>query len=366
MRVFHMPVFQASQNVKVPGGGLGIAIGFVALAVFAGVFMIFMLWADRGNLAAKKAAEEARKQEEIRKRQEEIRKRQEENQRLQEEYLRQQELQLQGGGRGTQFPQRKVFLGVQYTYITPELRKAYGLPVAYGVWVGRDSSGRSTQRAVLPNSPAEKAGIQRDDIITTVNSYPITPYGNPLDDILAKFEPGDKVRLGIVRNNISRSIELTLEETQPPSGAQYISDLPFTFRSNGWGPVEKDMSNGQTEAGDGSTITINGKIYKKGVGVNAPSKITLHLGGKCTVFTSDIGVDDEVVSPQASVVFAVWGDGKMLYKSPVMRATDDAITINVNVTGKKEMSLVVTDAGDGPDYDHADWADAQLRCGELP
>ena len=35
----------------------------------------------------------------------------------------------------------------------------------------------------------------------------------------------------------------------------------------------------------------------------------------------------------------------------------------VNVAGAKVLALVVTDAGDGPAFDHADWADAQLHCG---
>ncbi|WP_158846006.1 glycoside hydrolase family 97 catalytic domain-containing protein [Saccharothrix deserti] len=36
-----------------------------------------------------------------------------------------------------------------------------------------------------------------------------------------------------------------------PTGAQYVSDLPFMSESNGWGPVERDQSNGETSGGDG-------------------------------------------------------------------------------------------------------------------
>jgi len=42
------------------------------------------------------------------------------------------------------------------------------------------------------------------------------------------------------------------------SGVVYVSDLPYTAVANGWGPVEKDTSNGEQAAGDGHTITLHG------------------------------------------------------------------------------------------------------------
>ena len=35
----------------------------------------------------------------------------------------------------------------------------------------------------------------------------------------------------------------------PPSGTSYISDLTWVAAYNGWGPVEKDLSNGENERG---------------------------------------------------------------------------------------------------------------------
>ena len=32
----------------------------------------------------------------------------------------------------------------------------------------------------------------------------------------------------------------------PPTGTEYLSDLPWTSATNGWGPVERDRSNGET------------------------------------------------------------------------------------------------------------------------
>src|SRR4030095_6410355 len=48
----------------------------------------------------------------------------------------------------------------------------------------------------------------------------------------------------------------------------YLSDLPMLRAKNGWGPIERDKSNGEQAAGDGRTITLNGSTYAKGLGVH--------------------------------------------------------------------------------------------------
>jgi alpha-galactosidase len=63
------------------------------------------------------------------------------------------------------------------------------------------------------------------------------------------------------------------------------------------------------------------------------------------------------------VIFQVFADGTKLADSGVMAATTATKTLTVDVTGRTTLQLVITTAGDGPDYDHGDWADAQLTCG---
>jgi hypothetical protein len=153
----------------------------------------------------------------------------------------------------------------------------------------------------------------------------------------------------------------TSTASPPPANATYLSDLTWVSATNGWGPVEKDMSNGDQAAGDGHTITINGATYAKGLGVHAASEIHYSLAGACTTFTSDVGVDDEVAS--GSVVFQVLADGVKLYDSGRMDASMPAKTASTNITGKNDLALVVTNAGDGMAGDHADWANARVNCG---
>jgi alpha-glucosidase len=146
----------------------------------------------------------------------------------------------------------------------------------------------------------------------------------------------------------------------PPHGDPYVSDLPFVSENNGWGPVERDRSVGESDSGDGNPLTIGGVAYEKGIGTHAAADITIYLGGRCTEFTALAGLDDETTEP-GSVVFQVAGDGTTRYDSGVLRP-GPATPVTVDVTGIRMLSLRVTDGGDGKNFDHADWAMARLAC----
>ncbi|MCF3128987.1 NPCBM/NEW2 domain-containing protein [Streptomyces olivochromogenes] len=151
----------------------------------------------------------------------------------------------------------------------------------------------------------------------------------------------------------------------PPTGIHQLSDLPWTSAANGWGPVERDRSNGEQGAEDGRTLTINGTTYAKGLGTHAPGDITYHLGGKCKSLRVDVGVDDESTAG-GSVAFRIYRDATKVADSGVRTANDPPVRLTADLTGGTTLRLVVTDGGDGIDYDHADWADARLACGDGP
>lgn len=147
------------------------------------------------------------------------------------------------------------------------------------------------------------------------------------------------------------------------TGNDYLSDLDWIDASNGWGAVEKDASNGDKKAGDGETITLDGKSYQKGLGVHAGSEIAYKLDGNYASFRSDIGIDDEV-GDKGSANFEVWADGDKLFESEVMKGDSATKQVDVDLAGKQELKLVVTDGGDDSDFDHASWGDARLIGGE--
>jgi hypothetical protein len=153
---------------------------------------------------------------------------------------------------------------------------------------------------------------------------------------------------------------------QVKPGNNDLSTLTYTSATNGWGPLEKNQSNGGRGVSDGHPLTLDGKVYSSGLGVHAASAIKYNLDGQCTGFQTDIGVDDEVRS-LGSVTFEIWADGVNLFKSAVITGSTPQVSRNVDVTGKKELKLVVTKGGDSIDYDHADWAGAVLTgCTPTP
>ncbi|WP_432508825.1 NPCBM/NEW2 domain-containing protein [Kineococcus auxinigenes] len=153
---------------------------------------------------------------------------------------------------------------------------------------------------------------------------------------------------------------ITAPTTTAPTAVstRYVSDTTFRTVRNGWGPVEKDRSNGESAAGDGRGLKIAGVSYAKGLGVHASSEVIVPVEGAKT-FSAQVGVDGEV-GTNGSVVFQVWNGATKLADSGTLRGGQAAKTLTADVTGASEIRLVVTDSGNGRTADHADWADAKL------
>lgn len=147
----------------------------------------------------------------------------------------------------------------------------------------------------------------------------------------------------------------------PPAGANAVSDLVFASASNGWGPVERDMSVGDDGAGDGVGLMIGTQSFDKGLGTNAPSAVTINLGGQCSTFTSAVGIDAET-GTGGTATFSVLVDGHVVASTDVMRGGDEAQNLTASVVGGQLLTLVVGNAGDGDGLDHGDWGNPVLTC----
>jgi hypothetical protein len=159
------------------------------------------------------------------------------------------------------------------------------------------------------------------------------------------------------------SQQFTLLVNQPQSSQNYyVSDLNWASATIGWGTIHKDRSV------LGNILTLNGVTYQKGIGTHANSQILYDIGGNCSAFQSDVGVDDEVRFPgsAASIVFQVFADNAKLYDSGLLTATSPTQKVNVSLNHHKQLKLVVTDGGDAITSDHADWSNAHLTCSAPP
>jgi hypothetical protein len=141
----------------------------------------------------------------------------------------------------------------------------------------------------------------------------------------------------------------------------YAGDLPWLRIRNGWGDPEVDRSNGERAPDDGVSIQIGTTSFEHGIGAHAPSRIVVDLGGRCSLFLADVGVDAEV-GAAGSVVFEVWGGGELMATSGLVRGSETPVPLAAEVEGLLSVALVVTTGGDGPANDHADWGEARFVC----
>ena len=132
-----------------------------------------------------------------------------------------------------------------------------------------------------------------------------------------------------------------------------LEKLDLKHMRQGWG--EPQIDRGIRE----KPLAIGGEKFDHGVGTHATSMLWVELDGRTERFQASVGVDDAAGGP-GTVVFSVLGDGKELWTSGVMKPNDKAKTIDLDLHGVKRLLLLVDDAGDGINFDHADWADARF------
>lgn len=101
---------------------------------------------------------------------------------------------------------RRGQLGVTVQRVTSDIASSLGLKEQRGVIVS----------SVVPGSAAERAGVQRGDVIDSIDGQPVSE-SNALRNRIAGTEPGSEVTLAIVRGGKDQQIRAKLGEFQPPS-----------------------------------------------------------------------------------------------------------------------------------------------------
>ena len=99
-------------------------------------------------------------------------------------------------------------LGVIGQPVTPDLARAFGMDEPRGALVAR----------VVPDSPAEKAGIKAEDIIVEVNGKEIRNF-NQLRNEIGLLRVGEKVKLVVLRDDRRKRITASIGEDELTAAA---------------------------------------------------------------------------------------------------------------------------------------------------
>lgn len=158
-------------------------------------------------------------------------------------------------------------------------------------------------------------------------------------------------------------------------GRIQLSDVPFSSSRNhdGEHPIARDTVTPATPSGAGAPILLDGVAYSKGLGTNAAGEARFELGQSCQRFTTVVGIDDAMNhAADGDVVVEVWGDGRRIHATPVLRSGlaatgTEAVRLDVDVSGVRQLRIVIDRSDGNRSFDAASFGVPTLACsGELP
>jgi len=151
------------------------------------------------------------------------------------------------------------YLGVTVGPLTPDLAQGFGLPAG--------ATGALIQN-VQPGSPAEKAGVQAGDVVTSVNGQKVeTP--SALTRAVAAVRPNGKVALDVIRSGKKKSLAVVVaqrpdedklaagggaeDEPQQPGGAEKPQNEKLGLRVK---PLNPELARELGVQGDQGVVVV--------------------------------------------------------------------------------------------------------------
>ena len=139
----------------------------------------------------------------------------------------------------------------------------------------------------------------------------------------------------------------------------FFDDLPLQTYSEGIRPVSTKSNYWK------NTIKIKGVPFSRGFGAQSPAVLSFMLDGNAKKFSAEVGVDDSS-NTAIPLTFYVLADQRILFQSKPMNVGDPAVKIDVDLTGVKQLGLLITDTvgGLGNKRTNGNWANARLMINE--
>lgn len=139
---------------------------------------------------------------------------------------------------------RRGYLGVELVDLTPELRRHFGAAEGSGIMVSRVESG----------SPADKAGIEVGDIITSIDGKAVTS-SHDVRSRMRSADEGEKVAIEIRRNNRAQNVTATVALRERPEfdfGPMFVGKDGNSMRLR----LPKDLDGKGMPGPDGKRVRV--------------------------------------------------------------------------------------------------------------
>ncbi len=141
-----------------------------------------------------------------------------------------------------------------------------------------------------------------------------------------------------------------------------LSSMPLSVSTNGWGPLELNMSNGESGSRDGKPIQIGGLKFSHGIGTHAPAAFSVNLQGKASGIIGYVGLDD-AVGNNGSASVLIYADNKLIFNTNKMTGRDAAVRFSLNLTRVGTLKFVVDKSDNGTAYDWVSFGDVRILYG---
>jgi serine protease Do len=138
------------------------------------------------------------------------------------------------------------WLGVLIQDVTLDLAESFGMQKPRGALVAK----------VLPDSPAQAAGIQVGDVIVKFDDHEVMNSAN-LPPIVGSSQVGVKLPVEVVRNTRTRTIMVTLGELPEEGEEMARANAPETVKANRLGITARALTEEEmSEAGVGGGVAV--------------------------------------------------------------------------------------------------------------
>jgi len=268
-----------------------------------------------------------------------------------------------GGGVGTYAPFTDLSVSAQVPPAYPGSQFQVAQP---GQTITTPVTFRNDGRAAVTDASLSLTAPSGWDVSGTPPSAGAVPGGGKLSGawhvkVPADAAPGNYTVTGTASYHWSTthlgsdSGQNSFQVAVAPTGSPYVSQLTWLSAASSFHSPLVDKSY------FGGPLTIHGVVYPHGIWANSIATINYYLGGGCSRFTADLGLDDSVQGTGA-VDYQLYADGSKIYDSGVVTNSTPTVHADVSVSGAHILELYVGEGNGTIQFGNADFGNPQLTC----